>query len=93
MKILIAGQEKVFCLHIPLGLVCNRVGAALLASGFRHTRRLPDGSAQIAPAAITAAQMHTLLKTLRQSQQLLRQTELPLLDMQQADGSRIVVTL
>ena len=93
MKILIAEKEKAFCLHIPLGLVCNRVGAALLTSGFRHMQRLPDGSAQANTALITTAQMHGLLKTLRQSKQALRQTGLPLLDIEERDGSRIMITL
>ena len=93
MKILIAEKEKCFCLHLPLGLMCNRVGAALLASGFRHTRRLSDGATQTSTTLITTAQVHGMLKALRQSRQTLRQTGLPLLDIEQSDGSRIMITL
>ena len=93
MKILFAEKDRAFCLHLPLTLVCNRVGAALLASGYRRMRRLPDGSTQTATTSITTAQMHGLLKTLQQSKQSLRQLNLPLLDIEQSDGSRVVITL
>ncbi|MCH5286545.1 MAG: hypothetical protein J1E43_03915 [Christensenellaceae bacterium] len=95
MKILIAEHDKAFCLHLPLALICNRVGAALLAGGLRHTQRLSDGSgkADEQKELITTAQVHGLLKTLRQSKQTLRRSELPLLDIQKADGSRLMITL
>lgn len=93
MKILIAEKDRAFCLHLPLTLLCNRVGAALLASGCRHMQRLPDGSTRVTASLITTDQMHGLLKTLRQSRQTLRRTGLPLLDIEERDGSRIVITL
>lgn len=93
MKILIAEKDRAFCLHLPLTLMCSRVGAALLASGFRRMQRLPDGATQTTTARITTAQMHSLLKALRQSRQVLKQTGLPLLDVEEADGSRIMITL
>ena len=88
MKILFAEKDRVFCLRLPLTLLCNRVGAALLASGYRHMRKLPDGSTQV-----TASQMHGLLQSLRQSKQTLRRAGLPLLDVEERDGSRIVIML
>lgn len=94
MKILIAEPDRAFCLHLPLGLICNRVGAALLTGGLRHAKRLPGGSVEAAGTAlVTTAQTHALLKTLRQSGRTLRQSGLPLLDIEEADGSRIVITL
>lgn len=96
MKILIADQKKAFCLHIPLGLLCNRVGAALLASGFRMTKALPDGAGgavTVEKGLITTAQMHGLLKALKQSQKTLKQSGLPLVDIEEKDGSRFMITL
>ena len=95
MKILIGNRDKAFCLYIPLGLVCNRVGAALLSSGIRHTVLLSDGSGKVETQTgiITTAQMHGLLKTLKQSKQTLKQQGLPLVDIEEGDGSRIVITL
>ena len=93
MKILFADKSRAFCLHLPLTLMCNRVGAALLASGFRHMRKLPDSATQTDTAFITTAQMHGMLKALRQSKQTLRQTGLPLLDIEEHDGNRIMITL
>lgn len=95
MKILIAERDRAFCLRIPLALICNRVGAALLAGGLRRTQRLSDGSwkADGQKALITTAQMHGLLRTLRQSKHVLKRSGLPLLDIQESDGSRIMITL
>ena len=96
MKILIAEPEKAFCLHIPLGLVCNRVGAALLAGGLRATKLLPASSGSITAeqtTLITSAQLYDLLKALRQSGKALKQAGLPLLDIEEKDGSRILITL
>lgn len=94
MKILIADEKKSFCLHIPLGLVCNRVGAALLASGIRRTERLTDGSSETSETAIiTRDQAYAMLKALRQSKQTLKASGLPLVDVEEADGSRVIITL
>ena len=94
MKILIADEKKSFCLHIPLGLVCNRVGAALLAGGIRRTKRLTDGSAETSETAIiTRDQAYAMLKALRQSKQTLKASGLPLVDVEEADGSRVIITL
>lgn len=96
MKILIADQNKTFCLHIPLGLICNRVGAALLAGGLRMTKRLPGGSGKMEieqTSLITTAQMHSALKALKQSKQVLRQSRLPLVDIEEHDGSKLIITL
>ena len=94
MKILIADQKKSFCLHIPLGLVCNRAGAALLASGIRRTKRLTDGSSETSETAIiTRDQAYAMLKALRRSKQTLKASGLPLMDVEEADGSRVIITL
>ena len=92
MKILIASEKRTFCLHIPLGLVCNRVGAALLASGVRRTQRLPGGTTD-ETGVITTDQAYALLKALKQSQQTLKQAGLPLVDVEENDGSRVLITL
>lgn len=94
MKILFADQERTFCLHIPLMLLCNRAGAALLAGGIRRAQMLPDGSKETAETGmITADQAYAMLKVLRQSKKTLRQAGLPLLDIEQSDGGRFAITL
>ena len=94
MKILFASPKWTFCLHVPLGLLCNRVGAALLAGGIRRTERLTDGSAQTSETAlITRDQAYAMLKALKQSKQTLRASGLPLVDIEQSDGSRVMITL
>ena len=94
MKILIAKPDRAFCLHIPLMMVCNRVGAALLAGGLRHARRLPDGSAAVGETSlVTTGQVHAMLKSLRESQKTLKRLGLPLVDIEEKDGSRLVITL
>lgn len=91
MKIIIGSRDKAFCLHIPLTLFCNRVSAALLAGRLRRTVALPDGSGETT-TAITTAQMHGLLKMLKQSKKLLQQRGLPLLDVG-SNGDRFMITL
>ena len=94
MKILIADEKRAFCLHIPLGLLCNRVGAALLAGGVRRTQRLSDGSERSEETSlITTDQAYVLLKALKQGQQTLKQKGLPLVDIEEGDGSRFLITL
>ena len=94
MKILIASPKKAFCLHIPLGLLCNRVGAALLAGGIRRTERLTDGQTETSETAIiTRDQAYAMLRALKQSKQTLKASGLPLVDIEEADGSRVVITL
>ena len=94
MKILIAKPDRAFCLRIPLMLVCNRAGAALLASGLKHMQRLPDGSVSVSETSlVTTGQVHGMLKALRQSQQTLKTLGLPLIDIEESDGSRLIVTL
>ena len=93
MKILIAGEKRSFCLYVPLGLLCNRVGAALLAGGVRRTRMLPDGSEAAETALMTKDQAYAMLKALKQSRQTLKASGLPLVDIEEADGSRILITL
>ena len=94
MRILIADRDKSFCLHIPLGLLCNRVGAALLAGGIRRTERLTDGQTETSETAIiTRDQAYAMLRALKQSKQTLKASGLPLLDIEEADGSRVVITL
>lgn len=94
MKILIADRDKAFCLRLPLTLMCNWVGAALLTGGLRATRILPGPSGMAKETAvITTAQVHGALKALRQSKKTLREAGLPLLDMEERDGSRILITL
>lgn len=83
MKILIAGQKRAFCLYVPLGLLCNRVGAALLAGGLQRTQLLPDGTETAEAAIVTRDQAYAMLKA----------SGLPLVDIEQSDGSRVLITL
>lgn len=82
MKILIAGQKRAFCLYVPLGLLCNRVGAALLAGGLQRTQLLPDGTETAETAIVTRDQAYAMLKA----------SGLPLVDIEQSDGSRVLIT-
>ena len=93
MKILIAGQKRAFCLYVPLGLLCNRVGAALLAGGLQRTQLLPDGTETAETAIVTRDQAYAMLKALKQSKQTLKASGLPLVDIEQSDGSRVLITL
>lgn len=94
MKILIADKNRAFCLHLPLMLLCNRAGAALLASGLRHAQRLPDGSVTVSETSlITTGQMHGMLKAIRQSKQRLKRDNLPLIDVENGNGERFMVML
>lgn len=90
MKILIAGQKRAFCLYVPLGLLCNRVGAALLAGGLQRTQLLPDGTETAETAIVTRNQAYAMLKALKQT---LKASGLPLVDIEQSDGSRVLITL
>ena len=94
MKILLADQKRAFCLHIPLGLLCNPVGAVLLAGGLRRAERLTDGSAVTSETAvITRDQAYAMLRALKLSKQTLKASGLPLVDIEQSDGSRVLITL
>ena len=94
MKILMAGQRRSFCLHVPLTILCNRVGAALLAGSVRRTERLTDGSVETSQTAvITRDQAYAMLKALSQSKRTLKASGLPLVDMERSDGKRLVITL
>ena len=106
MKILIGNQKRAFCLYIPLALMCNRVsaamlshglrsGSALLPGGVRGTWTITDGSdeEQTEDTLITTAQMYELLKALKQCRNTLKQANLPLLDLEGDDGSRVLITL
>lgn len=93
MKILIAHMNKTFCVHIPLGLLCNRAGAALVAGGVRRMRRWLDVSTQTDEMClITTDQAYALLKALKQGQQTLKQAGLPLADIEAGSG-RVRMTL
>ena len=95
MKILIGNKNRAFCLHLPLSLMCSRVGAALLAGGMRRMQRLPDGSHVTVEQTglITTAQMYGMLKAVRQSGQTLKRSGLPLVDIEDSNGDRVFITL
>lgn len=95
MKILIADKDKTICLHLPLTLLCSHVGAALIAGGIRRTTRLSDSvtALTVQRGLVTTSQVYGLLKVLRQSKRLLRRSGLPLLDVQEGDGCRIMIVL
>lgn len=95
MKIVFAAPDRTYCLRLPLWLVCNRVGAALLARSLRRAGRLPDGSVTAAPRTglTPTGQARSLLRALGQSKQTLQSAALPLLDMESGDGYRFTITL
>ncbi len=81
MRIMFGTQDKAHCLHVPVRLLCSRLGVKLLTSAISSQT---EGEAPT--ALLTRPQAALVVKALRQSGDLLKQSQLPFVDFQSKDG-------
>lgn len=81
MRIMFGTQDKAHCFHVPVRLLCSRLGVKLLTSAISSQT---EGEAPT--ALLTRPQAALVVKALRQSSDLLKQNQLPLVDFRSQVG-------